>query len=153
MKRPVVVIGLGNLLMSDEGVGVHLAQRFSDLSREYSSVEFIDAGTGGVSILHFLEGRQKAVFIDCAIMGEPPGVIRRFTPEQVESRKALTGRSLHEADLLKTIDMAKQLGQCPAEITIFGIEPENVGPGTELSGMLNEKLGCYISVISKELPS
>lgn len=151
MRRPIAVIGLGNTLMSDDGIGVHVVQRLSGLGDKYPSVEFIDAGTGGVSVLYIIEGRQKVIFIDCARMGEQPGLIKRFTLDQAGSNKILTGRTLHEADLLKVLDMAKKLGQLQGEVVIFGIEPDRISAGMELSNLLAERIDQYVSVICDEL--
>jgi hydrogenase maturation protease len=93
MKKPVVVLGLGNPLMGDEGIGVYLIERLADSAADYPSVDVLDAGTGGLSVLHCIEGRRKAIFIDCAFMDETPGTIRRFTPEEVRSRKVLASVS------------------------------------------------------------
>jgi hydrogenase maturation protease len=150
MKAPTVVLGLGNPLMTDEGIGVYLLERLAE-SAAYPSVDFIDAGTGGLAVLHCLEGRRKAVLIDCAFMEEPPGTIRRFTPEEVRSRKVLAQQSLHEADLTRVIAMARQLGQAPDEIVIFGIQPERIEPGLSLSQTLRDKADEYISTIVREL--
>ncbi len=151
MKKAVIVIGLGNTLMSDEGVGVRVVQRLLDFAGRFPLVDFIDAGTGGMSILHLIRGKDKAIFIDCARMGEKPGVIRKFTPQEIKSTRILAHQSLHEADLIKVIDLAGQLGQCPARIVIFGIEPELIEPGTGLSETLAGKLEHYVSVVCGEL--
>ena len=79
-----------------------------------------------MAVLHRIEGRDRALFIDCAFMGQEPGSIRRFTPEEVRSTKVLAHQSLHEADLLRVIGLAEELGQCPPRVVIFGIEPEVV---------------------------
>jgi hydrogenase maturation protease len=151
MKQQTIVLGLGNPLMSDEGIGILLINKLSEYSGKYPSVDFIDAGTGGLNILHLLEGRNKAVFIDCANMGVQPGTISRFTPKQVKSVKQLAHQSLHEQDLIKIIEMAKQLDQCPKEIVIFGIQPKNVSLGQSLSYELEQKINDYICLIFKEL--
>jgi len=151
MKKPVIVIGLGNTLMSDEGVGVRVVQRLLDFAGRFPLVDFVDAGTAGMSILHLIRDKDKAIFIDCARMGEKPGAIRKFTPQEIKSTKVLAHRSLHEADLIKVIDLAGQLGQCPAEMVIFGIEPEVVEPGAGLSETLAGKIEHYVSVVCQEL--
>jgi len=151
MKKDVVVLGIGNPLMTDEGVGGFLIERLLTRSQNFPSVEFIDAGTAGMNILHLIAGRVKAVIIDCAYMGAEPGTIKRFTPGDVESVKKLAHYSLHEADLLAIIEMAKKLGQCPEEIVIFGIEPEIVAAGMELSATISAGIEDYILNISKEL--
>lgn len=151
MKRPVVVLGLGNPLMGDEGIGVSLVERLANLAADYPSVDFLDAGTGGLSVLHDIEGRRKAIFIDCAFMDEEPGVIRRFTPEEVRTRKVLAHQSLHEADLIQIIEIARQLGQAPEEIVIFGIQPQRVELVQGLSPTLMERTDEYLSLVLQEL--
>jgi hydrogenase maturation protease len=151
MKKTTIVLGIGNPLMSDEGIGVVLVNRLSVLAEKFPSVEFADAGTGGMSLLHYFEGREKAVIIDCANMNEKPGKIKKFTPSQVKSVKQLAHLSLHEQDLLKIIEIAKQLDQCPKEIVIFGIQPKNVSFGQSLSKELEKNINNYINVICKEL--
>jgi hydrogenase maturation protease len=151
MHKKIVVLGLGNPLMSDEGIGVHIINEFLKHSDKYPSADFIDAGTAGLSILHLLKDRQKAVFIDCACMGTPAGTIKNFTPENVKSIKKCAHLSLHEADLLKIIDCARQLKQCPRNLVIFGIEPQNTAPGRKLSQTLHDNMDNYIASISEEL--
>jgi hydrogenase maturation protease len=151
MKKAVIVIGLGNTLMSDEGAGVRVVQRLSDFADRFPLVDFVDAGTGGMSILHLIRGKDKAIFIDCARMGEKPGVLRKFTPQEIKNAKVLSHQSLHEFDLIKIIDMSYKLGQCPAEIVIFGIEPQSVKPGCELSKILADRIGEYVAAVRNEL--
>ncbi len=145
------MLGLGNPLMSDEGIGVHLIERLADAAADHPSVDFLDAGTGGLSVLHYMEGRRKAILIDCAFMDEPPGAIRRFTPQEVRSTKVLAHQSLHEADLIRVIEIGRQLDQAPEEIVIFGIQPERVEFGQGLSPTLKARVDEYISLILKEL--
>jgi len=151
LETPTVVLGLGNPLMADEGIGVVLLERFRRIADRHPGVEFIDAGTGGMSVLHWIEGRRKAVIVDCAFMGCEPGTIRRFTPDQVRSSKALAHQSLHEADLMRILVLAEQLGQCPEEIVIFGIQPETVEPRQGLSDVLKRNVERYLDEIEREL--
>lgn len=151
MKKAVVVLGLGNPLMADEGIGVCLIERLTQVADRYPSVDFIDAGTGGMSVLHLLAGRRKAVLIDCALMDAEPGVIKRFTCEQVQSRKVLSHQSLHEADLMHVISLAKQLGEAPEEIVIFGIQPLAVEPRDSLSPVLGARIEEYVALVLQEL--
>jgi hydrogenase maturation protease len=152
-RKDIVVIGLGNVLLSDEGIGVHLLKHLSSLAEKYPNVDFVDAGTGGMNILHLLEGKRKAVIIDCANMGAEPGRIKKFTPDQALSVKSLAHYSLHEQDLLRIIDFAKKLEQCPQDIVIFGIQPEIIEPGIGLSETLIGKVEYYVSVVCRELES
>lgn len=151
LRTSTVVLGLGNPLMADEGIGVRLVVQLSRLAAERPDVEFLDAGTGGLAVLHHIQGRRKAVFIDCAYMGEEPGAIRRFTSEEVHSSKVLAHQSLHEADLLRILEMSQQLGQAPDEVVIFGIQPQRIEPAMELSPVLEDRMDEYLAVLLKEL--
>jgi hydrogenase maturation protease len=150
-KKDIVVIGLGNVLLSDEGIGVHLVGRLSRLKRKFPLIDFIDAGSAGLSLLHLIANRKKAIIIDCAQMGEKPGTIRRFTPDDVQSVKKLSHFSLHEADILKVINLSRQLGECPDQIVLFGIEPESLEPGQKPTKILSDRFDLYIAEIRKEL--
>jgi len=151
MKNPVVVLGLGNPLMADEGIGIHLIERLAKMAAQYPGVDFVDVGTASISVLHQIEGRRKAVFVDCAFMDEEPGVLKRFTPEDVRTTKVLARHSLHETDLLRILSLARQLDQAPDEVVIFGIQPERVTPGEDLSAALSSRIDAYLSEILSEL--
>ncbi|HPD45563.1 MAG TPA: HyaD/HybD family hydrogenase maturation endopeptidase [Anaerohalosphaeraceae bacterium] len=151
MTKDTIVLGLGNPLMGDEGIGVKLIEILQSASGDFPGADFVDAGTGGMTLLHLLAGRRKAIIIDCAFMGEPPGTIRRFTPEEVRTVKELAHVSLHEVDILNVIALARQLGECPEEIVFFGIEPESIEQRMALSETLGGRLKEYTEAISGEL--
>jgi len=148
-KKDTVVIGLGNPLLSDEGIGVHLIRKLSENQDKFPSVEFIDAGTGGMNVLHLIANRKKAVIIDCVKMGKKPGTIKQFEPADVQTTKKMMHFSLHEADILRIIELSRQLGECPGQIVIFGVEPESLELGQNLSKTLSDKIDLYIDAISK----
>jgi len=152
MKKDTVVLGLGNRLMSDEGIGTLIVERFLTEAEKYPSVEFINLGTRGVSILHYIDSRRKVIMVDCAYMGTQPGTIKRFRPDEVKSVKKLAHQSLHEIDALKIIELARKLNLAPQQIVIYGIEPEHVKPGQQLSETLTKKMDDYITALSQELP-
>jgi hydrogenase maturation protease len=151
MKKETIVLGLGNPLMADEGIGIKLVQLLTSACGENARADFVDAGTGGMSVLHYIANRKKAIIIDCALMNTEPGTIKRFTPDQVKTVKELSHLSLHEVDILKVIELSKQLGECPEQIIFFGIEPETIEQRAGLSDLLTKKLDDYIEMISKEL--
>ena len=150
MVKKVLAAGLGNPLVSDEGVGVRIIERFQAQKDKFPDVEFVDAGTGGFALLHLIANRKKVILIDCALMGTRPGTIKRFAPEEVESIKKISGQSLHEADILKVVEMSKQLGEEPKEIIFFGIEPETITEGEELSETIRDRIEEYTEIISRE---
>ena len=151
MSEKILVLGLGNPLMSDEGIGGFLIEQFIGQQERFPNADFLDAGTGGMTLLTLMENRKKVIIIDCAFMDTAPGTIKRFTPEDVITIKKLMHYSLHETDILKVIAMAKQLGQCPKEIIIFGIEPLTVEMNQQISDVLKGKIKNYLEKIASDL--
>ena len=148
--KPTAIIGMGNPLMSDEGIGIHVIAWLQQTILA-DRTDILDLGTSGMRALHELEGRDMVVFVDCALMGTEPGTIRRFTPEDVETRKIQPRLSLHEGDLLNTIALARRLGTAPERIVIFGIEPKTIDPGETLSPALAARLDQYVATIRDEV--
>ena len=129
--KPIAIIGVGNYLMGDEGVGIHASRKLREyIKRE--DCEIIDAGVPSMSLLHMLEGRKLAFIIDCADFDGDPGDIEIFTPEEV-NREENPEISLHANDLLSTLDVGKKIGMDLPPIWIVGIQPERIEPSTELS--------------------
>lgn len=148
--KSILVIGMGNPFMSDEGVGIRVIDRLREGPLP-EGVEVLDMGTSGLAVLHEIRGRDKVVFVDCALMGAPPGTIRRFTPDEVTTQKTQQRVSLHECDLLHTIALARRLGTCSGEVVIFGIEPRAVELGEGLSSELAESLDAYAKAVRAEV--
>lgn len=148
--KPTLIICLGNPLMRDEGIGIRLASEFSVHLADNPDVEVLDLGTGGLSVIHAIAGREKIVFVDCAIMGQSPGLMLRFTPEQVRSKKVRMRYSMHEGDLLNTLELSRRLGECPDDIVIFGIEPKEIAHGEGLTSKLENNIRQYVQTILQE---
>ena len=101
--------------------------------------------------MHAISGREKVIFVDCAEMGQKPGTMLRFTPEQVRSKKVRMRYSLHEGDLLNTLELSRRMGECPEDIVIFGIEPEQIDDGEGLTSELQSNIQQYVRTILKEI--
>ncbi|MBN2353186.1 MAG: hydrogenase maturation protease [Spirochaetales bacterium] len=145
----IAVVGLGNPLAGDEGIGGRLAE---ELERRYdcSGVEVYDLGTSLFNVVHVLENKAKAVIIDCALMGEKPGTIIKFTRDEARSKKVLRHMSLHEGDVFEIVNVAGRVGSGPPEIVFFGIEPERIELGRGLSASLECRFDEYLKEIASE---
>jgi len=144
----VVVLGVGNELLKDEGVGVHVARA---LSREplASLVEIIEGGTA----LDALPGGRpikKLVVVDAVCGGGEPGSIYRFTPDEVELEAGQV-TSLHELGLLDGLRMSEVAGIKPEETVIIGVEPKDVGWGMGLSAELEGRLPEVVRIVLEEV--
>lgn len=152
MKPAIGIIGIGNPLMGDDGIGVTILNRLKEdpdivpkLDGEAgSALQFIELGAGGMNVLHYLAKFDAALIIDSGNMDLTPGEFRVFTPEEVTSVKFLSGQSLHEFDLLQAIEMSKKLGECPPSLMIMAIQPESVSWGEGLSPALQDSTNDYV---------
>ena len=131
------MIGLGNVWLRDEGIGVRIVEALRADPRLPAGTDVVDLGTGGLAVVHELAGRDRAIIVDCARMGSPPGTVRRFTPDHVRTRKVVPrlGAS-HGGDLLQMIRLSQDLGECPANVVLIGVEPAAIDPGETLTPTL-----------------
>jgi len=147
-SKPILLAGLGSPLMSDEGVGVYLAEEIARRELLPGNVEVLELGTGNLNVIHAIAGRELVVFIDCARMDCEAGEIRRFGLEDVVSRKVLPNWSAHEGDLITLLDISRTIDELPGEVVLFGIEPERIEYGEKLSAALEARFEEYIEHIS-----
>ncbi len=145
-----VVLGSGNELMSDEGVGVHavrILQERLDLSD--GSIELIEGGTSP-DIGHLVQGAGKLVIIDAVKGGYEPGTVYRFTPDKIVSEPGIA-TSVHQIGIVDNLNMMKLMGDMPGQTVIIGIEPASVEVGLELSPALQEKMPRLIETVLEEI--
>lgn len=145
MGKGVVILGVGNILLSDEGVGVHLVRRL-EASGLPQGIETVDGGTVGYELLDFVRGKKRLVVVDCLAAGESPGTIIRASPAELELLWTMTF-SAHQTGLRELLGAVQQ--ECPdLEVIIVGVVPETVGkPGMELSGAVAQTLGRLESIV------
>ena len=146
-QSKVVVLGVGNELLKDEGIGVHIARSMQEIPLS-GNVEVVDGGTLPDATLVF-EGIDKLIVVDAVQAGGKAGAIYRFHPEDVEvDNRVLT--SLHQISLLENLWLMEHFSQKPREVIIIGIEPEDMSSGLELSAKLQELVPQIIALVLKE---
>ena len=150
-RKPVLILGVGNLLLKDEGVGVHVARRLMEMDLP-PHVEVVDGGTAGLDLIDDIEGRQKVVFVDTVRGGSAPGTVYRMTMDDVEDEpEALL--SLHDIDVPYLLRTADLMGvDKPGEIVVIGVEPKDMESASlELSQEIEAKVPRLIELVMKEI--
>jgi len=147
--KPILILGIGNILLKDEGVGVHTAKKMMEMDLP-PDVEVMDGGTMGLNLLYYIEGRKKVIVIDTVLVGDPPGTIYRFTDESLVDNKPSL-RTAHGIDFTDVIKTSKMLGTKPEEIVFIGIEPESLDEGLELTPTIEKRVPVLIKMVMKEL--
>lgn len=135
------IAGVGNLLMQDDGIGVHAAQEI--LKDPPLGVEVVDVGTSILHALSCLDRAEKILIIDAVRTGHPPGTICVFDGHS--ACEAVRTPSLHSMGISSAIRLLSPRVNC-AEITVLGVEPEIIGYGTELSPRLQAVLPEVVCV-------
>jgi hydrogenase maturation protease len=134
-----MIIGLGNLLLGDEGIGVHAMRQLEAAYRFDPAVELIDGGTSGLDLLPLLQDQQRLLLLDALVSDDPPGSIRVIRNGAIKS--ALTEKvSLHHLGLADLLALAELLGCAPPEIVLIGVVPERMEMELGLSDRLRERL-------------
>jgi len=145
-------MGVGNLLLSDEGLGVHIAQMLEGRSfPDDIDLEIID---GGVSSDVFLTMKDvdKLIVVDAVAGGCEPGAVYRFNPDDVEIENEVEV-SVHQWGLLEGLKMMDLAGTKPAEVVIIGVEPKVVEWGMELSDEIKSRIPEIIELVTSEIYS
>jgi hydrogenase maturation protease len=129
----LTVLGLGNILMSDEGVGVRLMEALRDSRPWPPDVLFVDGGTGGLRLLNVVEEAAALAVFDAADMNLPPGEFRIITPQQLADASDEHRLSLHDVSFTETLRLCKGFLQAPDNVRILAIQPASIDPGRDLS--------------------
>ncbi|OGO31976.1 MAG: hypothetical protein A2Z29_05960 [Chloroflexi bacterium RBG_16_56_11] len=146
----VVVIGVGNLLLKDEGIGIHAVKALQEIDLP-PDVRLIDGGTSP-DLIAYTRAGDKMIIIDAARAGGPPGTIYRFKPDDLAAGRG-TLASAHEMGVEQNLSLMSLTGNRPADTVIIGIEPEKIEPGMELSPGLQRILPDIIKEVLREIGS
>jgi hydrogenase maturation protease len=147
-QKKIIILGIGNLVLKDEGVGVHAVKELENRNLP-QGVEAIDGGTATMDLLSVIHESEKIIVIDALSSGGEPGTIYRCFPEDLMDADERP-LSLHQVDLLDVLLMARQLGG-NANVVIIGVEPEEISYGMELTPKVEAAVPKVIQAVFKEL--
>jgi len=148
-RRRVVVIGLGNPLMGDDGLGLAVLERL----REYAflpEVELVDGGTWGMNLLPVIEDADELILIDAIDTGAVPGTLARLEHAQLP-RYLATKISPHQVDLRDVLALAELRGTLPADTVALGLQPASVELRHSLSEVVRGGVETLAAAVVREL--
>ncbi|BCO11159.1 Hydrogenase maturation protease [Citrifermentans bremense] len=146
----VLVLGIGNTIMSDDGVGAKVVQ---ELQREYrfpAGVDVVDGGTLGLALLPLLEGKSHVIMVDAVETGKQPGFCVRLVGEELPSALD-TKLSPHQLGLKDLLGAAQLMGRTLPELVLVGVQPKSLALGSELSAEVNLQVETMKGAVLKEL--
>ena len=152
MTKPrVLVLGIGNILLSDEGVGVHVINRFQEIFDLPDSVEIIDGGTMGLDLMPYFEGKSHVFVVDAVSAdGEKPGTIQRFSGSDVMTMlgERISPHQIGLSDLLACTAVDTQL---PDNIVLLGIVPESLDTSLDMTPTIQTRVDTLVRMLQAEL--
>jgi hydrogenase maturation protease len=145
----IVILGVGNLLLSDEGVGVHVANELMKMSLP-PEISVVEGGTDGFGLLNIIKEADRLIVIDAVRGDAAPGSIYRFDVGEVRNCPSGFKTSVHQIGILEVLDLSELIGKTPYT-TIIGVEPKSLEMGMELSPEIKAKIPRVIELIMDEL--
>jgi hydrogenase maturation protease len=139
VQAPVLVLGLGNILLQDEGVGVAVIERLQRRYRVPAEVELLDGGTSGMSLLEDMQNREHVIVVDAVRTGKPPGTEVVLTGEEVPAFlcNKVSPHQLALSDVLANLAL---MNESPHQVTVIGMEPLSLETHLGLSDMVASRL-------------
>ena len=148
----IIVLGVGNILLSDEGVGVRAVQ---ELERGYQlppEVVVLDGGTSAMELLDDLAHADLLIIADCIRAGRPPGSLIRVADDDVPVffRQKMSPHQIGLSDVLATLTLSRE---SPKRVVVHGIEPSSLATGIGLTPVVAQRLPELVAAIAQELAS
>ncbi|GIM27737.1 hydrogenase 2 maturation protease [Clostridium polyendosporum] len=146
--KNIAVVGIGNILLRDDGIGIHVINMLQKEPQE-KNVEIFDGGTCIFSLIDIFVKNHKVIIVDSLKGGHPPGTVYKVTPEELGSC-IKANSSLHDVQVLDILNSVKLMGYSP-EVIIIGVEPKEIFYDMDISSTLREQIPKIIEVIKEEL--
>jgi hydrogenase maturation protease len=149
-RLPVLVLGLGNPLRGDDGVGSRVVEKL--IRRGVPpGVEILNGGAVGLGLLNLMEERERVIIVDAARMGRRPGEFIRFVPDDGFLASRFDSFSLHNTGLSEVLALANALDRTLPQVVIFGVQPAEVGWIEGLSPAVEAAVPALVDAVLSEL--
>ena len=133
-RAPFLVLGLGNTLLGDDGIGPAVIEHLLQENQRWKDwIEFLDGGTQGLALLGYLSGREAIIIVDALATGAPPGTARVLNLSELFQIGVHRAATSHEGNAGELLTIAKFLDDLPDLVFVVGVEPRNLATGYGLS--------------------
>ncbi|MCG7873260.1 MAG: HyaD/HybD family hydrogenase maturation endopeptidase [Candidatus Thiodiazotropha lotti] len=149
----VLILGIGNTLLSDEGIGIHLVTAMQQKTGDIPGVTFMDGGTLSFTLAEPIANADGLIVVDAARMKQPPGTLQVFHNEEMDRYLSGNRSSVHEVSLGDLLDIARLSETLPAQRYLVGIEPKELDWGESLSDVVapsvEQGIEAIISILTE----
>ncbi len=144
-----VVLGLGNPLFRDEGLGIHVIWQL--MAGDWGNrAHLVDGGTDGLALLGIVEEARYLIVVDAIDGGYPPGTVKRLHGKEIDFLTQAT-LSVHQVGFQEVLALARIRGRCPENMVLIGVQPQNLEWGTQLSYEVNRRIPKVIAMIYQQI--
>ena len=150
MSEKTLVLGLGNILLQDEGLGVRAVEQLVARYELPPDVEVLDGGTLGLDLLPRLDGVHTLLLVDAVKSGQPPGALIRLEGDAIPAALALK-MSMHQLGLGDLLAVSTLRGTLPPRVILWGMEPASFDWSLDLSSPVTARLDELVQVVVQEL--
>ena len=148
MPRKVLVLGIGNTLLQDDGIGVHVIETLKASQPPGSVLHIVDGGTIGLALLPQIEDADTVIVVDASEIGASPGTIRTYRNREIDRLLAGKRRSVHEVALADLFGAAAIRGRLPRERILIAIQPACTDWGLEPTAAVMKAIPVACNTIS-----
>jgi hydrogenase maturation protease len=156
VSRGTRIIGLGNPLRGDDGVGVRVAEILNEQALP-EGVDVVDGGTRGLDLVNLMEGWSRVILVDAVHLDREPGQFVRFTPDQVRLLGKAESLSIHEAGLREALMLADALDVLPDNVILYGVQPAHVdwvrGLSPEVEAAVPQLVNALLEEVNRGGPA
>jgi hydrogenase maturation protease len=121
----ITVLGIGNILLTDEGFGVRVVEKLYDEYEFPDNVSLVDGGVLGINLLGVIAEARHLIVVDAVKNKQPPGTLYRLEKDELPER-ILLKNSLHQTDFLETLTLCQAIDKVPETTVVLGVEPEDI---------------------------
>lgn len=148
----IAVLGIGNVIMQDEGIGVHVVKHLEEAYRFEPQINIIDGGTSGAELLSFFDDHDRMIIVDAVEFEKEPGFIGTIEHDDI-LRRLTTKMSMHHLGLTDVLSNAKLLDIEPEEIFLVGMQPKSMEITMDLSEIATEQMPQVVHAVLDKLES
>jgi hydrogenase maturation protease len=144
-RNDTLILGIGNTLLTDEGVGIHALNLLQSEYPDIPDLTFIDGGTLSFTLAVWIEDCSNLIVFDATELHQPAGTVNTFVGSAMDEFLGSTKRSPHEVGLLDLMDIARLTERLPENRALIGIQPENMGWGMEPTAAVQNSLSHAVN--------
>ncbi len=148
----ILIVGLGNVLLKDEGIGIHVLERLEKEGGLLDEVELIRGETGGLALLPSMDKASAIIFIDAAHFEGEAGEVKIFRGSEIQKGR-YTPLSVHDLGLRDIISLVVLKNPSPPEIVVMGIKPKELEVGLKISPEIEKSIPLAVTILKEEVES